>query len=99
MNKKTNLENQLLEVLDALCSIEILLDRAFIVANDQSNEYFDLNPDDRYFRCELEYYFHHANVRHDMLQEFVHDAREQIEALNAAVSLKWKESRKEQETA
>ena len=51
MNKKTNLENQLSEVLDALCSIEILLDRAFIVANDQSNEYFDLNPDDRYFRC------------------------------------------------
>ena len=99
MNKKKNLENQLSEVLDALYSIEILLDRAFTVASDQSNTYFDLNPDDRDFRCALEYYFHHPNVRHDMLQGFVHEAREQIAALNAAVNLMWKESRKEQETA
>lgn len=99
MNKKTNLENQLSEVLDALSSIEILLDRAFTVANDQSNTYFDLNSDDQDFRCALAYYFHPANVRHDMLQGFVHEAREQIAALNAAVELTWKESRKEQETA
>ena len=99
MNKKTNLENQLSEVLDALCSIETLLDRAFTVANDQANEYFDLDPDDRDFRCALAYYFHPANVRHDMLQGFVHEAREQITALNAAVKLTWEESRKEQETA
>ncbi len=99
MNKKTNLENQLSEVLDALGSIEILLDRAFTVANDQFNEYFDLNPNDQDFRCTLEYYFHYANVRHDMIQGFVHDAREQITALNTAVTLMWKESRKEQETA
>lgn len=99
MNKKTNLKNQLSEVLDALSSIEILLDRAFTVANDQSNTYFDLNPDDQDFRCALAYYFHSANVRHDMIQGFVHDAREQIAALNAAVELTWKEIRKEQETA
>ena len=99
MNKKTNLENQLSEVLDALSSIEILLDHAFTVANDQFNEYFSLNPNDQDFRCALEYYFHPANVRHDMIQGFVHDAREQITALNTAVTLMWKESRKEQETA
>ena len=99
MNKKTNLENQLSEVLDALSSIEILLDHAFTVANDQANEYFDLDLNDQDFRCTLEYYFHHANVRHDMIQGFVHDAREQITALNTAVTLMWKESRKEQETA
>ena len=96
MNNKTI---KLLEVMDALSTIEILLERACTVANDQNEGYFSLNPDDERTAVILQCKYRAASTRHDVIQEIANSALEQITALTAALDMKLSELGKEQETA
>ena len=96
MNNKTI---NLLEVTDALNTIEILLRGLRTVANDQHEDYFALNPDERGFAALLIAKHGAADDRHTIISSFANDALEQITALNAALDMKLSELGKEQETA